>query len=1515
MSSHNSFNSSKQPLSLLTMHNISFIGEGQYEIWAMKMEYWIQNADHNLWRIVQQGNSPKRLGKDAKGNTIVHPPVSLDEHVAVQRENKVRTLLLQALPEDHMPDFHHYDDARDIWIAVKARFGGNGRNRRDEEAMLKQQTLPSSWSQVALALKTRGGLESMSFDDLYNKLRSLELDVRIGHSYGVKAAAAPTHSAFIRAASSCSKSTYSDQQNIVSSVSQTSGRSDNIMEFGDGKNWKLSGQWYSACKVTEVKTDETKSFGLSCSMVNWSDHAAENKTGEVEKFAMMGISYLRCMHVPPHPLELIAHSYKSEKMEHSLTSLQDSETSMQSATVSAGRPVSAGWLNPAARPYFRPSSVYFNNMYWPDLYDPMYMNKGRWSTAVKTSAGSSQNWLGSLKSMTGNKEKLDDFVQIKGGVVKFGGGDGRISGKGTIRTSKLDFENVYYVEELQHFNLFSVSQICDKKNKVLFTDTDCLVLSEEFQLPDESQVVLRIPREHDLYTFHISDLQPEQKVTCLVAKASLDESTRWHRRMAHVNFKTINKLAKEGLVDGLPLKVFTNEHNCVACNKGKQHKASYKHISAVRLITESLQLLHMDLFGPTNIRSIDQKYYSLVVTDDFSRFTWTFYLGTKDETFYVLKEFIALIENQLNKKVKGIRCDNGTEFKNAKLIELCGEKGIKRDYSNPRTPQQNGVAERKNRTLIEAARTTICHLQPFGCQVTILNTSDHLGKFEGKADEGYLVGYAPNSKAYRGIGHEWYFDLDYLTDSLGYTRFKSDTPAGTQETNVDAGTQDHDSDSEVDEHVIVVPSFPSNSFAGPSSGNGPSVMERNADFAEELAKLQRQEYEAKDAAARYGYLFSQATAEILSQAEAEIRNRGVSADRDPAGIGSAGGVSAGSTSAGSDPAGSHPAGSFDPAALDDPAVSTSVSADFIPVHADESTLPPGQVLGSSENTTRFPVPSDVCKDQISSGIFTSSSYDDDFRATLTNLAPAVEVNPVPTTRARRDATGQSYQQVWKIVPLPDSVVRHRDTDKRGHWIYDGSFAPVARIEAIRLFLAFASYMGFLVYQLDVKSAFLYEKLKKKCNCHSALKALKILLPKHVYRRALKLCMDFIKHLEPGMQDCLLFCYNTITEEVYVDDIIFGSTNKAWCDEFEVLMKGEFEMSAMGEMTFFLGLQVKQLPDGIFISQDKYVKDMLTKFDMESVRTATTPYEAVKTKLKDETDPPVNVHLHQVTPLTSHLNAVKKIFKYLKGQPKLGLWYPKDSPFQLEAYSDSDYAGSHGDRNHYRWMSIFWAAVISWQCKKQTIVGYFFTERSRSCIRVQDIEITASLLREPMEELLQVLKIHTDDNVADLLTKAFDGPRFAYLVVHIGMVVNTAARCTFFLLTGLVSAGRTMVLLVVILSAGRLVSAGSTMILLVVIVPAGCFVSAGCMFLLSAWFLLAEYIHAAGAVYAANTSIHAAGLVCAGSIMFLLADLFLLVVTCFCCAQLDIAGWLVSATSHLVSAGSLHSCWCNNVSAA
>ncbi|GKF87812.1 putative ribonuclease H-like domain-containing protein, partial [Tanacetum coccineum] len=150
--------------------------------------------------------------------------------------------------------------------------------------------------------------------------------------------------------------------------------------------------------------------------------------------------------------------------------------------------------------------------------------------------------------MTGIKERLDDFQPFKGGKVTFGGGKGRITGKGTIRTPKLDFENVYYVKELQQFNLFSVSQICDKKNRVLFTDTDCLVLSNDFKLSDESMVLLRVPKKHNLYTFNLNNLAPKENLPCLMAKDSSDEAVKWHRRMGHVNYKNINKLVKDNLV-------------------------------------------------------------------------------------------------------------------------------------------------------------------------------------------------------------------------------------------------------------------------------------------------------------------------------------------------------------------------------------------------------------------------------------------------------------------------------------------------------------------------------------------------------------------------------------------------------------------------------------------------------------------------------------------------------------------------------------------------------------------------------------------------------------------------------------------------------------------------------------------------------------------------------------------------------------------------------------------------------
>ncbi|GJU15415.1 putative ribonuclease H-like domain-containing protein [Tanacetum coccineum] len=235
--------------------------------------------------------------------------------------------------------------------------------------------------------------------------------------------------------------------------------------------------------------------------------------------------------------------------------------------------------------------------------------------------------------------------------------------------------------------------------------------------------VNRAPRKDDMYSKDLKNIVPSRGITCLYANATADESKLWHRRLGHVNFKNINKLVKGHLVRGLPLKVFVNDHTCVTCKKGKQHKASCK-AKSERIIRKPLELLHMDLFRPVFIESINKKRYCLVVTDDFSRFSWVFFLATKDETSEILCKFIIGLENQLNHNVKIIRCDNGTEFKNHAMNEFCAKKGIKREFSVARTPQQNGVAERKNRTLIEAARTMLADsLLPIPFWAEAVNTA------------------------------------------------------------------------------------------------------------------------------------------------------------------------------------------------------------------------------------------------------------------------------------------------------------------------------------------------------------------------------------------------------------------------------------------------------------------------------------------------------------------------------------------------------------------------------------------------------------------------------------------------------------------------------------------------------------------------------------------------------------------------------------------------------------------------
>nr|GEX00817.1 hypothetical protein [Tanacetum cinerariifolium] len=704
---------------------------------------------------------------------------------------------------------------------------------------------------------------------------------------------------------------------------------------------------------------------------------------------------------------------------------------------------------PYRRPITRPSSSNPRN-------SPPRVTAAK-TSAVSAAQGNPQQALkdkgvidsGCSRHMTGNMSYLSDFEELNIGYVAFG--------------------------ELK-FNLFSVSQMCDKKNSVLFTDTECLVLSSDFKLPNASQVLLRVLKENNMYNVNLKNIVHSGDLTCLFVKATLDESNLWHRRLGHVNFKTINKLVKGNLVRGLPTKVFTNNNSCVACKKGKQHRASCKS-KTVSSVDQPQFRLHMDLFGPTFVKSLSKKSYCLVITDDYSRFSWVFFLASKEETPSVLKTFIVGLENLLSLKVKIVRCDNGTEFKNSDLNQFCKVKGIKRDFSVPRTPQQNDIAERKNKTLIKAARTlltpyellhgrlpSISFMRPFGCHVTILNTLDPLGKFQRKVDKGFLVGYSvcsfQDTEKAREERTQTYVLFPVL--SHGFTN--------SQNNNKDAlaDGKEHDDDHDDDIQKSVSPDIHSSSSGAQTRKQEPNNNSSN-------------------------------------------------------------GVNAASSS-----------------------VSTA-----------------GQ---NSINSTN------------------------DF-----------------------SAAGPSNSAMPNLKDLS------RDADDK--------------------------------YK-DERGIVIRNKSRLVAQGH--------------------------------------------TQEEGID----------------------YE-------------EVKQKKDEIFISQNKYVAEILKKFGLSEGKSASTPIDAEKPLLKDSDGEDVDVHTYrsmigslmyltssrpdimfvvcacarfQVTLKILHLNAVKRIFRYLKGKPYLGLWYPKDSPFDLVVYSDSDYAGASLDRKFTtEGCQFLGCRLISWQCKKQTVVATSSTE--------------------------------------------------------------------------------------------------------------------------------------------------------------------------------------------------------------
>nr|GEX30549.1 hypothetical protein [Tanacetum cinerariifolium] len=357
------------------------------------------------------------------------------------------------------------------------------------------------------------------------------------------------------------------------------------------------------------------------------------------------------------------------------------------------------------------------------------------------------------------------------------------------------------------------------------------------------------------------------------------------------------------------------------------------------------------------------------------------------------------------------------------------------------------------------------------------------------------------------------------------------------------------------------------------------------------------------------------------------------------------------------------------------------------------------------------------------GVTTNTGDTNGVEANLGNMQINISASPTPTFRIHKD---HPKSQIIGVRPIRTRWVLKNKKDERGIVIRNKARLVAqghTQEEGIDYEEVFAPDPEF--------PARVYKVEKAMYGLHQALRAWYGTLSKYLLTNGFQRgTIDQTLFIRKHKGDFLLV-------QVYVDDIIFGSSNPQLCREFEALMHGKFQMSAMGELNFFLGLQVLQKKDGIFLSQDKYFGDILKKFGYSDVRSANTPMDKENPWRKDGTGKDVDLHLyrsmigslmyltasrpdimfavcvcarHQVTPKECHLHAVKRIFRYLKGHPKLGLWYPKESPFNLVAYSDSDYGGATQDKKSTTGGCQFLGRkLISWQCKKQIIVATSTTE--------------------------------------------------------------------------------------------------------------------------------------------------------------------------------------------------------------
>ncbi|GJS11629.1 retrovirus-related pol polyprotein from transposon TNT 1-94 [Tanacetum coccineum] len=727
---------------------------------------------------------------------------------------------------------------------------------------------------------------------------------------------------------------------------------------------------------------------------------------------------------------------------------------------------------------------------------------------------------GCSKHMTGNLKLLTNFVEKFLGTVKFGNDQiAPILGYGDLVQGTITIKRVYYVEGLNH-NLFSVGQFCDADLEVAFRKSTCYIRDLK------GNDLLTGSRGTDLYSITLQDLTTPNLI-CLMAKATSSQAWLWHRRLSHLNFDTINLLSKNNIVNGLPKLKFVKDHLCSSCELGKAKRKSF-HTKTTPSSKRRLQLLHMDLCGPMRVESINGK-------------------------------------KGLHAQVTTVRTDKGTEFLNKTLHAYFAKEGIRHETSTARTPEQNGVVERQNRTLVEAARTmlsaakvplffwaeaiaTACFTQNrslviprhektpyhiinarkpsvkffhiFGSLCYIVRDGENLDKMKEKGDACIFVGYSTQSKAYRVFNKRTRMIVETI-----HVNFDE----------LPQMASDHVS-SDPDPPPLNIHSTHQTLTQVPTVTAPENIIQAETNI--ENAQFDKDEF--------------------INIFSTPVQEQGETSSR-------------------------HVVRSNMHTFYQTPSLRTTVEMCMFaltvsqtePKNIKEAMADSAWIESMQEELHQFDrldvwelVDRPLCKNVINLKWLWKNKRD--------------EENTIIHNKSRLVAKG--YAQKEGID-------------------FEESFAPITRLEAVRLFIAYVAHKSFTVYQMDVKTAFLYGPLKEEKALYGLKQA-----PRAWYDELSNFLVS--KGFSKGSIDPTLFITkhgeDILLVQIYVDDISFGSTNPKLSKQFGNLMHSKFDMSMMGVLKFFLGIQIHQSPRGIFINQAKYAQEILKKHGMNLCDSIGTP---------------------------------------------------------------------------------------------------------------------------------------------------------------------------------------------------------------------------------------------------------------------------------------------------------------------